>query len=137
MTSEAKKVIDSIVEGWNKQDWAILEAVHSPNWIDHSSPEGANDLASMKVFFDLFTDSFPDMEMEILEVFLNGNEGAYYYTIRGTHEKTFLNFPPSGKQVELFGMIMLRVENGLCAEAWGVTDRMTFFHQLRSASQGN
>lgn len=131
MTTEAENLLDAILTGWNQKDWATLEAVHSPNWVDRSAPEGMNDLGYMKDFFDTFTTSFPDMEMEILHSMVNGNEIAYYYVIRGTQEKDFLGFPAKEKKVDFNGMMMLKMEDGLCAEAWGVADKMLLFHQLR------
>jgi predicted ester cyclase len=134
MTTEAERLLDAILSGWNQKDWATLEAVHSVDWVDRSAPEGMNDLASMKDFFDTFTASFPDMEMEMLQSMVNDNEIAYYYKIKGTQERAFMGIPANSQKVDFNGMMMLKMANGKCAEAWGVTDKMLLFHQLRSRS---
>ena len=131
MTTDAEKVLEAILTGWNQKDWEGLAAVHTDDWVDHTAPVGYKDISAMKNFFGQFTDSFPDMEMEIGHWFENGDELAYYYTIRGTQEKDFLNFSGRGNQVEFSGMLILKMKDGKCAEAWGVTDRMTLFDQLR------
>jgi predicted ester cyclase len=134
MNEQAEKLLDAILTGWNQKDWGTLEAVHSPDWIDHSSPEGMNDLAYMKSFFELFTNCFPDMTMEISHSFSDGDDIAYYYSIRGTQEKDFMGVPARGQKVDFTGMMMLRMRDGKCVEARGVTDTMLMFNQLRRPS---
>lgn len=134
MTNDAGKMIGEIIKGWNQKDWRILEAVHSEDWIDHTAPDGMNDLAAMKRFFELFTTSFPDMEMEVLRTIEKDGEVAYFYKISGTHEHNFLGFTANGQRVSFLGMMMLTIRDEKCAEAWGVTDKMTLFDQLRSST---
>ena len=131
MTSEANEILDAILNGWNQKDWGLLEAVHAADWVDRSAPAGMNDLAAMKSFFDEFTSSFPDMEMEILHSLVKDDEVAYYYVIRGTQEKEFWGIPARGKKVDFTGMMILKIADGKCVEAWGVTDKMLLFQQLR------
>ena len=131
MTTDAEKLLDTILNGWNQKDWEGLAAVHTEDWVDRTAPPGYQGISAMKNFFDQFTDSFPDMEMEIGHWFENGDELAYYYTIRGTQEKPFLGFSGQGTRVDFSGMLILKMRDGKCAEAWGVTDRMTLFDQLR------
>jgi predicted ester cyclase len=135
MSTDGQKLLDAILTGWNQKDWETLEAVHAPDWVDRSAPEGMDDLASMKEFFDLFTTCFPDMEMEILHSFVSGDDIAYYYAIRGTQEKYFLGIPGKGQKVDFTGMMILKMRDGKCAEAWGVTDKMLLFDQLRSQTK--
>ena len=133
MNDQAEKLLDAILGGWNQKDWGMLEAVHAADWVDRSAPQGMNDLKYMKGFFELYTSCFPDMEMEILHSFSNGNDIAYYYAIRGTQEKDFMGIPSRGQKVDFTGMMMLRMVDGKCAEAWGETDTMLMFNQLRKS----
>lgn len=131
MKTGAERVLEEIVRGWNQKDWEILESVHASNWVDRSAPDGMNDLNSMKDFFNSFTGSFPDMTMEVLKSIVNDDEVAYFYRIKGTQESVFMGIPAKGQQVDFSGMMMLKIVDGECAEAWGVTDKMLLFHQLR------
>ena len=130
MNSEGQKVVDGIEKAWNNKDWDALEANHSPDWIDHTSPEGMNDLNALKGLFSVFTAGFPDLKMKINKVISDGVDVSYFYVITGTHNGEFMGIPATGKSVNFNGMTMLKVNAGQCGEAWGVLDQMTMMQQL-------
>lgn len=131
MSEEAsKKLMDGILEGWNNQDWEKLEEYHLDSWIDHTSPPGMNDLNALKGFFDLLTSAFPDLTLEIPKAIVDGNDVAYLYVLSGTHQGDFMGVPASGKKINIKGMTMLTMEEGKCAQAWGVLDMMSLMQQI-------
>jgi steroid delta-isomerase-like uncharacterized protein len=134
MTTDVQNILDTIAAGWNQKDWDMLAAIHDPEWVDLSVTDQTYNLDSMKEFFEEFTACFPDMEMEIIDSIVNQNQAAYFYQIRGTHQKDFLGIPAKGNWVSFDAMIMLTVKDGKVIHARGVSDKMTFFHQLRAQS---
>ena len=135
MTTEVNNILDAIVAGWNQKDWELLKSVHAADWVDLSVSGGSYNLDSMREFFGMFTSSFPDMEMEIIDSIVNQHQAAYFYQVRGTHQKALLGIPASGRRIAFDGMMMLNIEHGKIASARGVTDRMSMFDQLRSDSR--
>lgn len=128
--SEANKLLDTIQAGWNTKDWGTLESCHTADWIDHTSPVGMNTLAALEGMFGLFTTSFPNLEMNISQTIVCGNEVAYLYSVKGTHEADFMGIPPTGKEIDIRGMTMLKMTDGRCSEAWGLMDQLTMMKQL-------
>lgn len=74
------------------------------------------------------------MTMEVLKSIVTDDEIAYFYRIKGTQESVFMGISAKGQKVDFSGMMMLKIVDGKCAEAWGVTDKMLLIHQLRKTS---
>jgi predicted ester cyclase len=51
-------------------------------------------------------------------------------TISGTHTGDFMGIPATNKSFEVECMDMIRIEDGKCAEHWGVTDMMSLMQQI-------
>ena len=130
MSKIAETLLDGIIEAWNSQDLEKLRVCHAEGWIDHTSPEGMNDFAALSGMFQLFTSAFPDLELDIPKAIVNGNEVSYLYTVSGTHTAEFMGIPATGKTISIKGMTMLNIEEGKCAEAWGVLDMMSLMQQI-------
>lgn len=126
----AERLMDGILEGWNTKDWNTLEKYHVQDWIDHTSPPGMNDLNALHGIFNLFTAAFPDLELDIPRAIVDGSSVAYLYTISGTHTGEFMGIPASGKEINIKGMTMLAMEDGKCAQAWGVMDLLSLMQQI-------
>jgi predicted ester cyclase len=51
-------------------------------------------------------------------------------TMKGTHKGTFMNMPPSGKQVSVKGIDIVRISGGKAVEHWGLFDSLTMMQQV-------
>jgi predicted ester cyclase len=60
----------------------------------------------------------PDFTVTSLQSIENGEWVANRYQITGTHLGDFFGQPPTGKTIEVSGMDMVRVVDGLLVEHW-------------------
>lgn len=51
-------------------------------------------------------------------------------TMRGTQQGTFGSIPPTGKQVTVSTVDIVRIEGGKIAEEWGIDDMPGMLQQL-------
>jgi len=130
MTDKAQKLVSDLHKGWNEKDWDLILSVHTDNWIEHNQPEGMNDLNGLHMTFDVFTAAFPDLKFKQISLISDGENVSSQYEITGTHTGDFMGMPPTGRTVKFRGITQLRMEKGLCAEAWTVLDQMTMMQQL-------
>ena len=68
--------------------------------------------------------AFPDLHLTIEDMFGEGDRVVGRYTYRGTHKGDFMGIPPTGKQVAVTGISIMRVANGKFLEEWINTDLM-------------
>ena len=80
-----------------------------------------------------FLTAFPDLSNEILMVVAEGDLVAAHQRWRGTHSAEFLGVAATGKAVEFTSTAILRVEDGMIAEAWDEVDFLGLRSRLGSA----
>ena len=59
-----------------------------------------------------------------------GDRIAFRSTMRGTHRGEFLGIPPTGIQVTVGLLDVIRIENGKFVEQWGGPDLLDLVQQL-------
>jgi predicted ester cyclase len=56
------------------------------------------------------------------------------YTMGGRHEGEFMGVGPTGREISLDGITVLRFESGRCVERWSRADMLGLFVQLGAVS---
>ena len=80
----------------------------------------------------MFHGAFSDLE-STEELVFSDDTGAYVcnvYTNRGTHDGEFMGIPPTGREVEVGGIAVLRIEDGKLAETWVAADFNSLLQQI-------
>jgi predicted ester cyclase len=110
----------------------MLEALVSPNFVDHSLPPGVPPTRDgLKGAIAALRTAFPDLEYTIDDQIAEGNKLAQRLTGRGTMTGAFMGMPPTGKTAAWQEMHILDFDaNGLLAEHWDVTDSLGMVVQL-------
>lgn len=75
--------------------------------------------------------SFPDVNITIEDLVVEGDKIVMRYTERGTLTgRSFLGIEPDGQRYAKPGTTVYRVVDGKLAESWGVEDTLGWFRQL-------
>ena len=78
-----------------------------------------------------FRESFPDFQMELLDVIAEGDKVVGYFKCSGTHEGEWRGHPPAGRRFESVDEVYIfRVDNGKLASLAVVEDNLTRLTQL-------
>jgi predicted ester cyclase len=101
------------------------------DYVDHTNPPGLQyGLESHKQIVTIFHAAFPDVTWTIEDMIAAGDKVAVRLSMRGTHEGEFFGILPTGKQVLVTGIHILRIANGKIAEHWGNNDDLGLMQQL-------
>src|SRR3954451_3864994 len=65
-----------------------------------------------------YRDAFPDLRIEIDEIFAGDDRVAHRWRMTGTHEGEIMDIAPTGRRVEVFGIEINRIDRGKVAESW-------------------
>jgi len=91
-------------------------------------PDGVD---GVKAFFEMLRSAFPDIEVRVDELVVDGARAAAATTMTGTHEGELLGIAPTGRRVEFTGLDLVRLDaDGLIAEHRGLTDTVGLLRQL-------
>jgi steroid delta-isomerase-like uncharacterized protein len=118
MSSEDNKdVVRRSVEALNKRDLSTFDKLVG-------GPEEWKRRAA-----NLLT-AFPDMQLIQEELIAEGDRVVERWTIRGTHQGTFMGIPPTGKYITYTGIDIFRIVDGKLVLVGQSVDRLGMMQQL-------
>lgn len=118
-------------ELWDRGELAVADEIIAPGFVDHDPVHGQRPGADgYKEMVGAFRAAFPDLRVTNEDVVAEGDKVVARWTARGTHRGTLMNIPPTGRQVTLKGVDILRVERGEIVERWGEFDALGMLQQL-------
>jgi steroid delta-isomerase-like uncharacterized protein len=100
--------------------------------VDHEEgmpgqPEGKD---GVRFFVSTMREAFSDIKATVGQSLEDGNLAAAQVTITGKHTGEFMGVPATDKSFEIECIDIIRIEDGKCAEHWGVTDNMALMQQI-------
>ncbi len=112
-------------------DLATLDRFFAPDVVSHDMPPGfPQGIEGVRRFFQTFRDAFPDVEVCVDEIVVEGERAAVATTISGTHRGELLGIAPTGRHVAVTGIDLVRVADGRIVEHRGLTDTVGLLRQL-------
>lgn len=128
---ENKTRVRQIYEAISKGDLMALDHLLTADFVDHNPDPGqAPGLEGVKQGFAMFRTAFPDFQITLEDMIAEGDKVATRVTGRGTHKGEFQGIPPTGKQVTVAGIDIIRCAGGKCVERWGAFDNLGMMQQL-------
>jgi steroid delta-isomerase-like uncharacterized protein len=109
----------------------ILDEVYAPDVVWHEPDQEIRGLEQAKQFVPTYNTAFPDMSVTVEDVIAEGEKVVTRVTLRGTHQGETEEFGlPTGRQVELKGITISRIEGGKIVEEWDAYDNLSAMQQL-------
>ncbi len=128
---ENKELYRRTVDDLNRGDLESSLAFTAPEATLNGQPlgrEGDRHRAQM------LATAFPDQHYELQEMVAEGDLLTVRWRMTGTHLGELagptMTIPPTGKRLDIWGMSMYRIEDGMAREIWERFDMMEFLGQL-------
>ncbi len=128
-----------VVRRFNKDfvetgDRAIFDDIVSPEFSNHSvqgeAPTGRD--ASFFFYTGIFRAAFPDVEVDIQDLFADGDTVIARKSYHATHTGAFMDIPATGKRVSIAVIEIIRLRDGKYVEHWATADMFGLLQQLKS-----
>lgn len=133
MTVETNKLIMSrFVDFINTASEQLAKELISPDAIFHvpGRPEPVVGPAGYLEIIGMMRGGFPDIQWTLEELVAEGEKVAARFTMRGTHQGTFFNIPPTGKKIEVQATNFYRLSGGQFVEERGQPDLLSLLQQI-------
>lgn len=130
MSAEKNKALARrFYEAFNVGNPDALDEVVAPDYIQHSPgvPPGRD---GVKTYGGMFRAAFPDAHLHVEGLIAEGDRVTGRWTVHGTQKGELMGIPATGKTIQISGIDIWRVENGLLAEHWDAWDQMGMMQQL-------
>ncbi len=126
MSTEDNKVLARRVyeETINQRNLAVLDELYVPDFLYHGASRTIQGVEALKQALLLYFTAFPDLRITIEDLIAEGDRFVVRFTYRGTHKGDFMGIPPTGKQIAVPGIGIMRVVNGKVLEEWVNQDPM-------------
>ena len=130
-TEENKAVSRRFHEAIGKGSAQALQEEFAPNYVAHFpgvpvplDSEGFNQLVNV------FATGFPESHFDIDDEFAVGDKVVTRWTYHAVHSGAFQGLPPTGKQVAMTGITILRLAGGKIVENTVELDQLGLLQQL-------
>lgn len=121
MSDQKKAVVRRLVdEVMNEGRLDVIDELYSPRLADPA-----------KRWITPFRASFPDVQMEVVELIAEGDKVVGRFKCSGTHLGEWLGHAPTGRRFESIDEVYIfRFSEGKIVHAWGIEDTLKRLAQL-------
>jgi steroid delta-isomerase-like uncharacterized protein len=124
----ARRILEELFAGGNL---AVADEVIAADLANHNLfPGEAPGREGVKQVVALFHTAFPDIRFTVEDLIAEGDRVVDRWIARGTHRGEFMGLPPTGQQVTLTGIDIMRVAGGKVVEIWHNEDALGLMQQL-------
>ena len=128
---ESKDLARRSWESLSERNPDLIEEFYPPDLVWHAPDQDIRGYEEARQYVSTFFDAFPDINITLEDVIAEGDQAVTRYTIRGTHRGETEEFgPPTGRQMEVEGITIHRIEGGKIVEEWERYDNLSVMQQL-------
>jgi steroid delta-isomerase-like uncharacterized protein len=115
-------------EAINGRDLGAVDRLLTADFVHNGEARGRQ---GQREAVAAFLGAFPDLHNKIELMLAEGSLVCAHHSWRGTHQGPFLGVAPTGSSVTFTSTAVLRIRDGLIAEAWDEIDIAGLLAQLR------
>jgi steroid delta-isomerase-like uncharacterized protein len=133
MSEGNKNVVRRLFEEvWNKGNLQVTDELFTLNYEhrDASTPDFGRGPEGERKRATLYRTAFPDLRLTIEDIIAEGETVMTRWSCRGTHKGDLRGIAPTGKQINISGVTITRLEKGKLAEGYVSWDALGLMQQL-------
>ena len=120
-----------MLEAWNSGRLEVVDELISPAYRTRFAylgevrgPEGVKRVLTM------YRDAFPDLRVDVDDLFVHEDKVVSRWTARGTHCGELIGLAPTERHAVITGMTIDRWQEGRCVESWSESDQLSLLQQI-------
>jgi len=118
-------------EAFNRGNLAVIDEYFAPEYV-FRSPLGmeAKGPESFKQMVTMMRTALPDLHVTIDDMLADGDKVMTRFTFAGTFKGEMMGIAPTGRKINVAGMLISRWADGKEVQAWESLDTLAFYQQL-------
>jgi steroid delta-isomerase-like uncharacterized protein len=134
MSEQPKQaIIRWFEEVWNKGRRQVIDELLSPDCVIHDGETSIKGPEEFKKYFDLMRSAFSEIQVTPEEAVSEGPLVCLRWSVKMRHTGDGLGMPPTGRNVQMTGISIVRFTDGRFAEAWQNWDMLGVMQQIQQA----
>lgn len=133
MSESNKAIVRRLFEEvWNKGNLQVADELFGPSYAHHdpSTPDVGRGPESERKRVTLYRNAFQDLRLTVEELFSEGETVVARWRCRGTHKGELNGIAPTGKQISINGISIVRFAGGKMVEDWVNWDALGLMREL-------
>ncbi len=120
----AAQVAQDLITAWNDHDADQVAACYAADFVgeDVAQAEPQHGPAEVRRLTAFYFRAFPDLQVTVESLIVQGDQAVLVWTWRGTHRGTFMRIPPTGRPVVVRGSTIFTLSGGLIRRAVRIWD---------------
>ena len=141
MSIEENKKLEAnreIARGYFEEAWipnGNFEKYIGEGFVRHNHGRSDPGIQTLKNLCTFYHDSFSDWELAIHDIICERNKAVVHFTIMLTHSKQYNEYKPSGARIQVNGIDIFRITDGMIVEQWVEVDFHHFLNQIKEHSK--
>ena len=123
---------------WDRGSLAAVDELLSSDFVRHGPSSLEGDISGRGGFTQLVTmyrTAFPDLRVPIEQQVAEGDLVVTRWTAKGTHGGDLQGIAPTGRPINVQGVLIDRVAGGQIQEEWAVYDSLGLMQQVQAGAQ--
>jgi len=129
-TEDNKALTRHGYDALNQKDLAAFYELLAPDIVLHDASLTIQGIDAYQQWLSMYYTAFPDLHLTMEDIIAEGDIVVVRQTFRGTHQGELMGTAPTGKQVTVLGINILRIVNGKSVEEWLNFDALGMVQQL-------
>jgi predicted ester cyclase len=129
---ENKALTRRFYEEISKGNLAVVDELIAADLVEHSPfvPGQASGRQGTLELFTMIRTVFPDLRFKVEDIVAEGDKVVSRGTFGGTQKGEFMGIAPTGKQITVGLIEIVRIVAGKMVEHWNVVDNLGMMRQL-------
>jgi steroid delta-isomerase-like uncharacterized protein len=115
---------------FSSHDLAALDASFAEDYVYHAMGRDIRGVDGYRQAMAPLFSAFPDIRTTIVQMVAEGDRVAVLWQASGTHQGSFFGVEPTGKPIQIYGITIERIYDGLRREGWSCPDMMGLMQQI-------
>jgi len=118
-----------VIEQRNRE---TFDAMMDNNFINQTAPPGSNGPEGMwNTFNHILKPAFPDLKVGMYDQIAENDKVTTRRAIVGTHKGVLMGIEPTGKQIKIDVIDIVRLKDGKYVEHWGINSLQSVLTELK------
>jgi len=129
---ESIRVARAVFDAWNAHDLEAHAKLVDDNHIFESDtiPAPLKGREGARAFMSTYITAFPDLHLDVAQIFASGEFVAVRWTSTGTHRGDLMGIAPTNRAAVTHGCSILEVRYGKLVRSWIYWDTGNLLRQL-------
>jgi steroid delta-isomerase-like uncharacterized protein len=124
MSPDLATYAETINQAWNSHDMESVLRFYSPEYVgsDVGQPTPQRGHQGLREMLQTYWRAFPDLQFVVTARIIETSRVVIVWVAEGTHQGPIMNIPPTGHKVQVSGISVIDVENGLVVRGQYIWD---------------